>query len=150
MTAAMWWLYFSVAQHKALISTRSSFAFGYAHYVIFASAGAISVGIEVAVARVEDRSSALTDGRSAAIFTLPIAIFVLAFWALALRRSKRTVIDIAVPLSAVVIAVSALTPAPYIISAVGAVVVVLMTNPVRPHAQNVSPSEISHVLRQRP
>jgi len=57
--AGMWWIYFSRGHHHMITSLRSSLAYGYSHYVIFAAAGTLSV---------------------------PVSLFALGIWLLILRR----------------------------------------------------------------
>lgn len=84
IAAAMWWIYFSHEQGGRLRSSRQAFAFGYAHYFVFAAAGAVSAGIEVELKLLED-AAGLTASSAALAFTLPVAVFMVATWLVMLR-----------------------------------------------------------------
>ena len=62
----------------------STFGFGYLHYAIFASAGALAAGIEVALAQAGDHPP-LPEVVGRATTTVPVAVFLLGVWVLALR-----------------------------------------------------------------
>jgi len=86
IVAGMWWIYFSRDQDEQLRSFRSAFAFSQLHYVIFAAAGAVAAGIEVAVQAVEDPES-LRGPVAAACTTVPLAVFLLGVWLAVLRTA---------------------------------------------------------------
>ncbi|GAA0997592.1 low temperature requirement protein A [Subtercola frigoramans] len=130
VVAGMWWIYFAVPQHSRLGNLSQSLKFGYSHYFIFAAAGAVSAGIEVAVEFYAGHTE-LTSTAASLTFTLPVAVFILGVWALAIRprnplvRARRTVNTI-IPVAAVLIAVSAYTPWSAIMTA-AIVVLIVMT-----------------------
>ncbi len=82
--AGMWWIYFSREHHTLITSLRSSLTYGYFHYLIFAAAGAFSVGIEVAIDQAAGESKT-TGALAAATLTLPVAVFIIGIWLLVLR-----------------------------------------------------------------
>jgi low temperature requirement protein LtrA len=135
VVASMWWIYFDVPQHDSVGSIRSSLTFGYAHYFIFAAAGAVSSGIEVAVAHIEHPGD-LTEFQAAAVLVVPVAVFLLAFWALAIRPRASALVNVCVPLAAVVILASAFVPGSGIVTA-AALVVVVVTMVLRPARRSV-------------
>lgn len=90
IAAGMWWIYFSRPQHTFVGTLRSSLTYGYFHYVIFAAAGAISAGVEVAIDGIEDETRA-SSLASAGSLTIPVALFALSIWALVLRHTLSTV-----------------------------------------------------------
>lgn len=82
--AGMWWTYFSREHHRYIGSLRSSLAYGYFHYFIFAAAGAFSVGVEMAIDAAIG-GSGISGVTGAAILSLPVSLFLLGIWALTLR-----------------------------------------------------------------
>ncbi len=77
IVAAMWWIYFAYPQRNHLDSFRKTFRWSYTHYLIFASAAAVSAGIEVAVDYNTDHTS-LSSAKAAAALCVPVAIFIMA------------------------------------------------------------------------
>jgi len=86
ITVGMWWIYFSREQHDHIRSLPTALLFGYGHYVVFAAAGALPAGIEVAV-QADAGHGGLTDAAVAATVAVPVALFVLSIWWLAIRPS---------------------------------------------------------------
>jgi low temperature requirement protein LtrA len=86
ITVGMWWIYFSREQHDHIRDLRSALVFGYGHYLVFAAAGALPAGIEVAV-RADAGRVDLSSPAVAATVAVPVALFVLSIWALAIRPS---------------------------------------------------------------
>ena len=131
IVAAMWWIYFSVSQDDSIGTLEASLTFGYTHYVIFAAAGAVSAGIEVSVAHIL-HPGALTDLSAAAALTIPVALFIMAFWALALRPRAGALVNTITPLAAILIAASTFLPGSAVITAVicALVVVALVARPI--------------------
>ncbi len=125
LAAGMWWVYFARPQHERLATLRGSFVFGYVHYVIFAAAGAFSAGIEVAIDH--DTHQTHLDGvTAAATTTVPVALFVLGIWFLALRDRLPRWANVAVVLLALAIAASALGPFSLVLAAVAMVATVVV------------------------
>ncbi|PZO60973.1 MAG: low temperature requirement protein A [Leifsonia xyli] len=86
IVAGLWWIYFSREQHDHIRNLPSALVFGYGHYFVFAAAGALPAGIEVAVSA-DAGEAELSHATVAATVAVPVALFVLAIWALALRPS---------------------------------------------------------------
>jgi low temperature requirement protein LtrA len=80
----MWWLYFNKEAAEFLTSLRAGITWGYGHYLVFASAAAVGAGLAVNVDHVTHHAAIGARG-SAAAFTIPVALFLLAVWALQLR-----------------------------------------------------------------
>jgi low temperature requirement protein LtrA len=99
IVASMWWLYFSFPQHDRLASMRETFMWGYSHYFIFASAAAVSAGIEVAVDYNTEHTT-LDAARAAAALCVPVAIFILVAWYLLIRPNADALVNIATPVVA--------------------------------------------------
>jgi low temperature requirement protein LtrA len=113
---AMWWLYFSKEAHELLTSLRAAIVWGYGHYLVFASAAAVGAGLAVNVDLVTHHA-AIGPGAAAAAFTIPVAVFLLAVWALQVRphhlgRWPGTV----VPATALLVLASTLTPEPVLVT----------------------------------
>ena len=110
LAAGMWWVYFSTENHSHFTNLASSLRFGYIHGFIFAAAGAFSAGIEVAI-DLDTHSTELSSVAAASTLTVPVAVFVLAVWGLTLRRSLPRWANIAVPVLASLLGLSAFAPA---------------------------------------
>jgi low temperature requirement protein LtrA len=80
----MWWLYFNKEAAEFLTSLRAGITWGYGHYLVFASAAAVGAGLAVNVDHVTHHAAIGARG-SAAAFTIPVALFLVAVWALQLR-----------------------------------------------------------------
>lgn len=83
--AALWWVYFSRAQGERLTRNSRGFAFGYAHYLIFAAIGAVSAGIEVELDLLTGEAEHLTVATASLAFTIPVAVYMVMAWAVLLR-----------------------------------------------------------------
>ena len=127
VTAGLWWIYFWPPHHRAIGSLHESLRYGYVHYVVFAAAGAFSAGIEVEIDSLTGESEL---GEVAASFTVtvPIAVFVLGIWWIALRAVGDRVVNTVVPAGALLVLADPVIPVPVTLTAgiVVAVVVVLV------------------------
>ncbi len=84
---ALWWLYFTNAAGEALEQNRArSFGWGYGHYVVFAALAAVGAGLEVAVESMAHEIRA-TGTVVALAVALPVAVSVVAIWAVHRRLS---------------------------------------------------------------
>ncbi|RHW26569.1 low temperature requirement protein A [Nocardioides immobilis] len=122
-TAALWWIYFWAPHHHVI--RKANFLWGYGHYFIFAAAGAFSAGIEVQIDAVTHHTE-LSDVEASFTLTIPIAVFVLGVWALAVRPHADRVVNLAVPLGAVLVLCDPLIPLPSTVSAFVLVLVVVV------------------------
>ncbi|MCG7311083.1 low temperature requirement protein A [Brachybacterium sp. ACRRE] len=112
VTAALWWVYFWPRHSEAIDGAlRNSLMYGYGHYVIFAAAGAFSVGIELEV-DVATGESAIGPIAAAYAVSLPIAIFLVGMWCVVLRRSADAVVSTALALAVLVVLIDPLVPLP--------------------------------------
>jgi len=78
---ALWWLYFSEPAGDGLEGHRDlSYLWGYGHFAIFASLGALGAGLEVAV---ESAGHHLEVDAQVVAFAvaIPVAVFLVALWA---------------------------------------------------------------------
>jgi low temperature requirement protein LtrA len=80
----MWWLYFAKEAHEFLTSLRVAIVWGYGHYLIFGSAAAVGAGLAVNVDYLTHHA-AIGARAAGAAFTIPVALFLLAVWALQVR-----------------------------------------------------------------
>ena len=130
LAAGMWWVYFARPQHERLATMRGSFTFGYVHYVIFAAAGAFSAGIEVAIDH-DTQQTDLDAAVAASTTTVPVALFVLGIWFLALRDRLPRWANIAMVALGVAIGASALGPFSLVVAAVAMVATVVVLEVTR-------------------
>ncbi|MEV5574587.1 low temperature requirement protein A [Spirillospora sp. NPDC052269] len=80
----MWWVYFSMSSAGLLTTLRKAIAWGYGHYVIYASGAAVGAGIAVnaAYATHEAHISSTTAGLA---LTIPVFCYLLVVWWLLVR-----------------------------------------------------------------
>lgn len=136
-TAALWWIYFWPPHHHAISSFGRSLAYGYGHYFVFAAAGAFSAGIEVEIDMLTGHSELHQPWASFA-YTIPLAVFVLGIWALAIRQHADRIVNAVVPSAGVLVLVDPLIPVPFALTALilaAAVVVLVWRKPVDQAAQ---------------
>ncbi|MBN9632486.1 MAG: low temperature requirement protein A [Actinobacteria bacterium] len=130
VTAALWWIYFWPPHYRAISSFASSLRYGYIHYFVFAAAGALSAGVEIQIDAItgNTRLPAL-----AAAFTLsiPIAVFILGIWWIALRQNADRIVNAVVPVGSALVMLTPLSPVPVVLTAgiLIAMVVVLVIRP---------------------
>jgi low temperature requirement protein LtrA len=114
----MWWLYFAKEAHELLTSLRAGIVWGYGHYLVFASAAAVGAGLAVNVDYLTDHA-AIGARASAAAFTIPVALFLLAVWALQVRPHHLGRWHSAVtPATAVLVLASTLAPEPVLVTGI--------------------------------
>ncbi|ROP42242.1 low temperature requirement protein A [Saccharothrix texasensis] len=120
---AMWWLYFDYPAHHLLETSARAFAWGYGHYLVFASAAAVGAGLEVAVDH--DLHVAHLPALGAGLATtVPVAVFLVVVWLLQVRPARRGAELWAFPTAAVLVLAVTFTPAP--VHAVAIVLVALV------------------------
>lgn len=136
VTASLWWIYFWPPHHRAITTFGSSLRYGYTHYLVFAAAAAFSAGIEVEL-DVLIHESHLSSAVASLTVTIPIAIFLLGVWWIAIRDNADRVVNTVVPLGAVLVLLDPLLPIPVAITAgvlVAVVVVLVLRPPVPRHS----------------
>ncbi|MEU4673650.1 low temperature requirement protein A [Amycolatopsis sp. NPDC023774] len=139
-TAALWWIYFWPPHHHAIKNVTSSLAYVYGHFFIFAAAGAFSAGIEVEI-DVLTGHTALHQPYASFAYTIPLAVFVLGIWVLAIRRHADRVVNTALPLAGLLVLVDPLIPIPFALTAAilaGAVAVLVWRRPTDGHSVSAS------------
>lgn len=132
VTASLWWIYFWPPHHRAITSFGRSLRYGYTHYFVFAAAAAFSAGIEVEI-DVLTGESHLTNIAASFTVTVPIALFLLGIWWIAIRENADRLVNIVVPIAALIVLLDPILPTPVAFSAavLAAVVVVLVLHPPR-------------------
>ncbi|MFI8773933.1 low temperature requirement protein A [Gordonia sp. NPDC062954] len=130
VTASLFWIYFWPPHHRAIGSLSQSIRYGYVHYFVFAAAGAFSAGIEVEI-DVLTHHSELTETQASFTVTVPIAIFILGIWWIAMRANADRVVNTVVPVGALLVLFDPFIPVPVTLTAVLliAIVVVLVLHP---------------------
>ena len=130
VTAALWWIYFWPPHHRAITTFGRSLRYGYSHYIVFAAAAAFSAGVEVEL-DVLTGASHLSSVAASLTVTIPIALFLIGIWWIAIRENADRVVNTVVPVGAVLVLLDPLLPIPVAITAVimAAIVVVLVLRP---------------------
>ena len=130
VTAALWWVYFWAPHHTAISGFGRTLRYGYTHYFVFAAAGAFSAGIEVEIDAVTHHSE-LSDVAASYTVTVPVAIFLLGIWWIAMREVADRWVNVAVPVAAVLVLLDPIVPVPFTFTSVILVllVVVLVLRP---------------------
>ncbi|MFF3025964.1 low temperature requirement protein A [Microbacterium sp. NPDC057944] len=132
VTASLWWIYFWPPHHRAITSFRSSLRYGYTHYFVFAAAAAFSAGIEVQLG-VLTHESHLSAIAASLTVSIPIAVFLLGVWWVAIRDNADRVVNTVVPIGAALVLIDAVLPTSVAITAVvmvGIVVTLVLRPPV--------------------
>ncbi|MBN8882949.1 MAG: low temperature requirement protein A [Salana multivorans] len=111
-TAALWWIYFWPPHHRAIGSLRSSLTYGYGHFFVFAAAGAFSAGIEVELDVLTGHGELHQPWASFA-YTVPLTVFLLGIWLIAIRRYADRVVNTVLPVAALLVLVDPLVPVPF-------------------------------------
>ncbi|MGF0118710.1 low temperature requirement protein A [Promicromonospora sp. Marseille-Q5078] len=133
VTAALWWIYFWPPHHRVVGEDgrlSRSLRYGYVHYFVFAAAGAFSAGVEVEVDALTGHTE-LSDVGASFTVTIPIAVFVLGIWWIAIRENADRMVNTVVPVGALLVLCDPVVPIPVTLTAVimVAVVVVLVLHP---------------------
>ncbi|MEZ5185486.1 MAG: low temperature requirement protein A [Candidatus Nanopelagicales bacterium] len=130
VTAALWWIYFWPPHYTAIGSFAKSLRYGYVHYFVFASAAAFSAGIEVEIDVVTDHSQ-LSDVAAAFTVSIPITVFMLSVWWVAIQANADRLVNTTVLAGAVLVLLEPLLPAAFTLTAIimTLVVVVLVLRP---------------------
>ncbi|WBU39122.1 low temperature requirement protein A [Homoserinibacter sp. YIM 151385] len=123
VTAGLWWVYFWPPHHRAITSFASSLRYGYTHFVVFAAAGAFSAGIEVEIDVITDHSE-LSPTFASFTVTVPIALFMLGIWWIAIRQNADRLVNVVVPLGALLVLLDPVLPIPFAVTALIVVAVV--------------------------
>ncbi|MTD58298.1 low temperature requirement protein A [Amycolatopsis pithecellobii] len=115
---SMWWLYFDQSPHVRLTQFRHGYVWGYGHYVIFSSAAAVGVGLELVI-DYDTHASHLGGIPTALALTVPVALYLLSVWLLHVGpRNECRPIAIGYPVAAVLVVAMSFTPLPVHLAAV--------------------------------
>jgi len=131
--AAMWWIYFWPPHHRAITTLWRSLRYGYAHYFVFAAAGAFSAGVEVLIDELTGHTT-LAPVAASVTASVPIAAFLFAIWFVAIRDNADRVVNTAVLAGAVLVLLDPVLPVPVTLTAVilvAIVVVLVVRAPLR-------------------
>jgi low temperature requirement protein LtrA len=131
----MWWIYFdhdAEAMFEEAIgdgddttaARRLAFAWGYGHFVVFGAAAAVGAGLSVSIDHALHHSSgssaepvAIGDRAAGLAVTIPIAVFVMSMFVLHRKsRHLRSPRGWALPVAAVIVLATSLTPVPVLLS----------------------------------
>jgi low temperature requirement protein LtrA len=132
VTAALWWIYFWPPHHRAITSFGRSLRYGYTHYFVFAAAAAFSAGIEVEIDLLTHHSELSSTAASFTV-TVPIAVFLLGVWWIAIRENADRIVNVVVPAGALLVLLDPVLPIPVALTAViliGIVTVLVIRRPV--------------------
>lgn len=126
VTAALWWIYFWPPHHAALDGRLArSLRYGYVHYVVFAAAGALSAGVEVEIDALQGHT-ALSDVAASFTVTVPVAVFMLGVWWIAMRDVADRAVNVAMPVGALLVLLDPVLPVPVTLTALVLVIVVVV------------------------
>ncbi|MGW1817291.1 low temperature requirement protein A [Streptomyces sp. NPDC002125] len=124
---ALWWLYFAQNAPRRLDGLRSAILWGYGHYAVFASAAAVGAGLAVNVAHATGHGH-LSDRATAAVFTVPVAVFVTLVWLLHHRGAEiRSRTDLIHPVVVLGVLAMTFTPVPVLATGILAALLVAAT-----------------------
>jgi len=116
---SMWWVYFDRPADEVPTPSRR-FPWAYGHYLIFAAAGAVGAGLGVAI-DAKTHTARLSPLAAGYAIALPVAVFLLAVWALRVQRT------VALPVAAGLVLATPSGPAPvYLTAAVAGALVGVM------------------------
>lgn len=141
VTASLWWIYFWPPHHRAIGTLGNSLIYGYMHYFIFAAAGAFSAGVEVEIDVLTEHTK-LGDVAASFTVTVPIAVFVLGVWIVAIRANADRVVNIVVPAGAVLVLLDPVIPIPITLTAlvmIGVVAVLVARGPTPVEHEKLTP-----------
>ncbi|TXJ04787.1 MAG: low temperature requirement protein A [Aeromicrobium sp.] len=153
IVASMWWLYFAKPMHHYLAGNlRRAMTFGYVHFLVFAAAGAFSAGIEATVDALEGHT-ALSPIAARATLAIPVAVFSLAVWWLAVRTALRPASNLLILALIALMLASMLTSFSIALIAIcaAAIVIVAQTSgprsPAAPAPSPATPAPSPHAER---
>lgn len=106
---SLWWIYFAFPQHGLLTSIRTALGWGYGHYLVFASAAALSAGLEIAL-DAEAGDVGLSASAAAATLAVPCAVYLAVVWFLVLRPQSSRRVNVLVPVLAILVALASFAP----------------------------------------
>jgi low temperature requirement protein LtrA len=81
---SIWWLYFARPHHELLDSSRKAFIWGYAHYIVFASAAAVGAAFALIVEHFTLHTE-ISDRQAGFALAIPIAAYLTSLWFVRVR-----------------------------------------------------------------
>jgi low temperature requirement protein LtrA len=148
---SMWWLYFDMPSEEIVVAVRraftkrlnGAFAWGYGHFLIFASVAATGAGLAVAVDQVTHRSG-LTRLEAAFTLTAPVCTYLTAAWALhAPYKEPSRLRSFGVPIADALILASSATPQPVLGTGIVLAVLLAVTLAHRTLESEKAPGEMA-------
>jgi low temperature requirement protein LtrA len=128
----LWWMYFDHEANPRLDSARSTFIWGYGHYVVFSAAAAVGAGLVVAVAYRRELTEGLSAVGSALAVAVPVVVYLLAVSFLHHHSGRPPVISWSIAAACVLILGGSFLPGSlYVTAAVLAVLVAVITAATR-------------------
>ncbi|MFG2600339.1 low temperature requirement protein A [Streptomyces sp. NPDC048462] len=115
---ALWWLYFAQSAPKRLTTLRVALLWGYGHYFVFASAAAVGAGLALNVAHATGHGH-LSDHAAAAVYTVPVAVFITLVWLLHHPTPVRLdAADAVHPVAVVAVLAATFAPSPVLVTGI--------------------------------
>lgn len=143
VTASLWWIYFWPPHHREISSFARSLRYAYGHFIVLAAAAAMSAGVEVEIDSITG-DAAIGETTASLTIAIPIAIFMLVIWWIALRESADRMVNIMLPTGALLVLIDPVMPIPIAITSLVVVIVVVIL--VR-HPPIDSAQERGHITR---
>ena len=113
----LWWIYFDHENVPEINAARAAFVWGYGHYLLFAAGAAVGAGLVVAVAYEQHETHGISYPLSAALTTVPVAIFLLVVTALRAHPGRPRIIPESTCVAAVLVLADTFVPAPLYVTA---------------------------------
>jgi low temperature requirement protein LtrA len=124
-----WWLYFARDSAEVIGDSGYEFFWGFGHYFIYSAIALLGAALALRI-DVYEHAAHVSDLTSAAIVTVPVAVFLIALWAVVVRMhdaSPRTRMPYAIAVASVLAATW--TPRPEL--AAGVICALLLTAELR-------------------
>ena len=113
------------AGERQRVAPGLAFGAAAACYLVFAAAGAFSAGIELEVAQITGGSH-LSEVATSFTVTVPIAVFILGIWWIAIRACADRTVNVVVPTGAGLVLLDPVLPIPVTLTAAIVVVIVVV------------------------
>ncbi|WP_250004867.1 low temperature requirement protein A [Actinoplanes sp. M2I2] len=123
---ALWWLYFDRPARRLTSTPRVTLVWGYGHYLIFAAAAAVGAGLGVVV-DYETHHAEVSGVVAGYAIAVPVVVFLLAVWLLHVRPAQTGAWLSTYPITAALVLLAPLGPAPVTVIALLLVALVVLT-----------------------
>jgi low temperature requirement protein LtrA len=144
---SMWWIYFDRPEEHLLDVRATAFVWSYLHLPIFASVAAVGAGMVVAI-EVASGQADLAMTVVGASVAVPLVAFLMSLWLLYLRTTDEPFHRMSTPVTAALVLVAILAPAPVL--AIGLVMAGLVAARVVQRVRGHARSEATPVETIRP